>query len=450
VASKRTTKSKPKAAKKPAPKAAKKPAPKAAKKPAPKAAKKPAPKAAKKPAARAKAAPDVAREIEGLAKLLATYAPSRMATVRGATSFAKLEALVTVPSALRSLWSWADGASELLVLEGHDLERSFDLLSVDDAARSIEINRDAGDFADDLVPFASESGSGDCYALDSKGRVLYWDHEEGEASLHAASLSNVLKLTKKSIQEESLFGGPERKPGEVDPKVQRLDDQITKEIVEAKSIPDHYASPAHTIREAIGKVTSRADKHRLNLRLRDALRDRGVDKSIVDRVEEAIFHSARETRSWEDGLASLRATGGVVGDSDNWSVLALEALVAGEPEIALRAFAGGPSADSVLGEVALARKLGRTPTRSVDSVAAEIVAAAEKAVARTPVDAGDWARMEARSSLVNRAIVEKLRGDDDALHAVLDRIYSYPLGDRFRDAIEASDLAQLAGLEPRA
>jgi hypothetical protein len=33
-----------------------------------------------------------------------------------------------------------------------------------------------------LVPFGGEAGSGDSLVLDVKtGRVLYWDHEEGEA-----------------------------------------------------------------------------------------------------------------------------------------------------------------------------------------------------------------------------------------------------------------------------
>jgi hypothetical protein len=387
--------------------------------------------------------------VRELAGMLARYAPTRMAKVSGAKSLAKLEALVTVPPELRALWSWADGCPGLLVMFADDLGRALDLFSVDDAVKTIEINRDAADFPEDLIPFAGESGSGDCFAIDGKGRVVYWDHEEGEASPHAKSLAVVLASTLKSIQKEALFGGPERKAGEVDKKALRLEKSIDADLHDAASVSTAFHSPAHKIREAIGKLKSEADQHRLYLRLRDRLRELGADAALVHAVEESIFYTATATRSWEDALASLRATGGVVAGRDNWNVLGLEALEAGELEVALRAFAGGASTESRLGEVAVARKLGREPSRALDAVAKEVAANVDAVRRKLPAKPTQFQLLDLVGALVQRATVEKLGGDAKAAAASLQEAYGHPLGERFRDPVEADAIARLAGLEPR-
>jgi hypothetical protein len=334
-----------------------------------------------------------------------------MAGVQGATRFADLEALVEIPGPLRALWSRADGLAELLVMDGGSLEDAIDLMSVEAALRTLVMNREVG-FPDDMVPFATEAGSGDCYALDAKGQVHHWDHERGEAALHAASLGVVIGATRKAVDRMVLFGGPERKAGEVDKKVLRLQKLI-----------DGY----------LGDVVTASN----------------ADDSLVLPVEEALLYSAMETRSWQDALASLCATGGVAGGRDNWNVLGCSALEAGELEVALRAFTGGASDDSILGEHAVAWKLGRKATRSIEAIATKLREHAARSASQLAPGADEWAVVNAASAQVARAVVETLEGDASAARAALDEAYRRPLGARFSDPVEANPLAGLVGLAPR-
>ncbi len=404
---------------------------------------------ATKKTAKAKAkTPTVEEQVHALGEALTRYAPERVAKVRPAKSLAKLEALVAIPPALRALWSWADGFPGLLVTASDDLERGFDLFSVSVAAKTIAMNREAGGFADDLIPFAGEDGSGDCYALDARGRVLYWDHEEGEASKHAASISVVLANTRRSIEEQALFGGPERKPGTVDEKALALEKAID-ELKDPASVSMMSNSPANKVREGIGKLKKEADQHRLYLRLRDRLNELDAPPRLTKSLEESILYTAMETKSWGEALASLKATGGVAGGRDNWSVVGLAALDAGELEVALLAFSGGGSLDSRLGEIAVARKLGRTASRPLAGVAAEIAAKVERLRGNLSKKPRDLEIIGVVGALVERATAETLGGEEKAAQATLDEAYRYPIGKQFRDPVEANAIARLAGLVPR-
>ncbi len=405
--------------------------------------------ATKKAAKRKTSTTDFEGQVREIAAMLEAYAPTRARKIRGAKSFAKLEALVPVPPDLRRLWSWADGAADLLVMSSDDLERAVSFYSVDEARKTLTINREAEDFPEDVIPFAGETGSGDSYVLDAKGRVLYWDHEEGATSRHAASVGVVLANTQRAIQKGALFGGPERKAGEVDKKVLRLEQSIETDLRDAASVSMAYNSPAHKIRGAIEKLQAEPDKHRLYLLLRDRLRVLGADAQMVKAVEESILYTAMATRSWEDALRSLKTTGGVVGGRDNWNVVGREALQVGELEVALRAFSGGKSTESRLAEVAVAKKLGRTPSRSFTDVAKTITKAADALRKNLPAKPRDFDLLDLVGALVDRAVVEKLAGDDKAARATLDEAYRHQLPKRFRDPVEANALAGLVGLAPR-
>lgn len=59
-----------------------------------------------------------------------------------------------------------------------------------------------------LVPFGGEAGSGDSLVLDVKtGRVLYWDHEEGEADASdpvAKSLEELLATLRRALERRRV------------------------------------------------------------------------------------------------------------------------------------------------------------------------------------------------------------------------------------------------------
>jgi hypothetical protein len=111
----------------------------------------------------------------------------------GATDFAALEELIALPETARALWSWSNGCERLLC-RSQQFQIFDDLYSVEQAARTLEMNRDA-EMEETLLPIGGEPGSGDCLVLDVEtGAVSYWDHEEGavEAEPVAKSLEELL------------------------------------------------------------------------------------------------------------------------------------------------------------------------------------------------------------------------------------------------------------------
>ncbi|MBL0197013.1 MAG: SMI1/KNR4 family protein [Myxococcales bacterium] len=122
---------------------------------------------------------------------------------KGAKSFKKLEALTAIPDGLRELWTWSNGFSRMFLRNAdYFTECTDDLYSVDQAATVLKRNLEAG-MDPQLLPFGGEAGSGDSLVLHAKtGRVLYWDHEEGEADAGdpvAKSLDELLARSAKLL-----------------------------------------------------------------------------------------------------------------------------------------------------------------------------------------------------------------------------------------------------------
>jgi hypothetical protein len=170
--------------------------------------------------------------LKTLDQQLAGYAPKRHAKIKGTGKLDRLAKLVPIPSNLRALWAWADGAKGIIVLESHQwlvdewkkkgavpaqYPGALDLFSVEAAEQELRLIREAEEDQEvenaqelKLIPFAAEPGSGDCLVLDAKGRVFYWNHEEPEELNEVeASLAKLLERTVQSVKRRELFGGPE-------------------------------------------------------------------------------------------------------------------------------------------------------------------------------------------------------------------------------------------------
>jgi hypothetical protein len=107
----------------------------------------------------------------------------------GATDFAALERVTSIPASLRALWAWSNGCAGLLC-RSPEYAIYDDLFSVEVAARETRLNREAAAMDRDLVAFGGEPGSGDSLVYDTKtGRIHYWDHEEGAADPEAVARS---------------------------------------------------------------------------------------------------------------------------------------------------------------------------------------------------------------------------------------------------------------------
>ena len=97
-------------------------------------------KGAASPPPRSKTDGKITKVLQDLDKKLAAYAPAVHGKLRGAKSFKKLETLVAVPADLRALWSWADGADELIVTDP-DEGSAEQFMSVDRAASDMATTR---------------------------------------------------------------------------------------------------------------------------------------------------------------------------------------------------------------------------------------------------------------------------------------------------------------------
>jgi hypothetical protein len=219
-------------------------------------------------------------------------------------------------------------------------------------------------------------------------------------------------------------------------------------LFDADTVSMAFHSPVHKIRKSIDNTKIPEERHALTLRLRERLAELDAEAPLRMAVEESMFNTALAVKAWEDALTSLATTGGVVADQDNWRAVGTAALQANELDIALRAFAGGPSAQSVIAEHAVARKLGRKAKRSLASITDEITENVEDLRAHYKRNPGNVPMLELVSALVERATLETLLGKAKAASATLDEVYSYPRG-KWRDPVESDPVALLAGLEPR-
>ena len=140
------------------------------------------------------------KTVPTIEETLATLGPEVKGKKKGATSFAKLEALTTVPDALRVLWGYSNGFPRMFLRGDYFTECTDDLYSVEVAAKVMKMNLEAG-MDPKLVPFGGEQGSGDSLVLNVKtGRVLYWDHEEGEADASDPIAKSLDELLARSVK----------------------------------------------------------------------------------------------------------------------------------------------------------------------------------------------------------------------------------------------------------
>ncbi|HRG99337.1 MAG TPA: histone H1-like repetitive region-containing protein, partial [Polyangiaceae bacterium] len=292
-----------------------------------------------KKAAAAAPAGDLHATLARLDEALRTYAPSRKAAMRPAPSLAALERLGPVPEALRALWAWCDGCSELLPMSAAPDAAQLDLLSASEAAEALASIREALEDEDEdatfpHVPFATEPGSGNFVVLDARGRALYWDHEEGavEPAPVAPSLDALLARALAAVQKKRLFGGPEPAPGAPHPGVARCE----------KLLRD----PARNFDELMEKTTFYGQKNALppaeRYRLRRGLAAFAATRSAEERdaFHTQLADSAIEAGALDDALGLLDAAG--VGarseDTHAWRMLGDAALQAGRYELAAEAF----------------------------------------------------------------------------------------------------------------
>lgn len=145
------------------------------------------------------------KTVPTIEETLARLGPKPKGKKKGASTFAKLEALTPVPDGLRALWGYSNGFPRLFLRGDSFTECTDDLYTVDVAAKVMKMNVEAG-MSPKLLPFGGEAGSGDSLVLDVKtGRVLYWDHEEGEADTSDPVAKSLDELLARSV--ELVVGG---------------------------------------------------------------------------------------------------------------------------------------------------------------------------------------------------------------------------------------------------
>ena len=309
----------------------------------PTAATKKKPTPAKKPPAKKTATTTAGALHATLARLdeaLLAYAPTRKAAMRPASSLAALEQLGPVPEALRALWAWCDGCSELLPISASADAAQLDLLSASEAAEALASIREAREDEDEdatfpHVPFATEAGSGNFVVLDARGRALYWDHEEGAVDPDpvAPSLDALLARALAAVQKKRLFGGPEVATGTPHPGVARCEKLLRDPAKNFDAIMEKTSYYGQT------NALPPADRYRL----RRSLAAVAATRSAEERAEfqSQLADSAIEAGALDDALALLDAEGADArsGDTRDWRVLGDAALQAGRYELAAEAFA---------------------------------------------------------------------------------------------------------------
>ena len=250
-------------------------------------------KGAASPPPRSKTDGKITKVLQDLDKKLAAYAPAVHGKLRGAKSFKKLETLVAVPADLRALWSWADGADELIVTDP-DEGSAEQFMSVDHAASDMATTRRVvPEFPADLVPFATD-GAGNYLAVDAHGQVIDWDHETLDPRVVAASLEELLRRTIRAIDKKTLFGGPAAKPGKTDPRTKRIE----------KMLGDPLANLVDIV-ELSFRVEPPAERYRVLVAARDAVFASNPSAERQGRILKWIPDAAAAAGLWDEALAAL-------------------------------------------------------------------------------------------------------------------------------------------------
>ncbi len=290
-------------------------------------------------------------DLAALALALRHYAPARCAKFQGAKGFAVLDKLVEVPAALRALWSWVDGADEIIVPGESD--EAIDLMSVAQSARALMQLRKGSAFPADLVPFATD-GAGNFTALDERGRVLDWDHETCKTRAIAPSLAKLLGRTMTAITKNELFGGPEAPKGNPHPLAKRAQALLARPVANQQKIRDLLARfPPKLASEAF----------RIGIALRDAvLAQEKAQWREDDCVNLALL--AANVHAWDDAIAALieKDNRSAHGTHDWWFVVGRKALEAGAFEHAAKACAKGDSIPAAVGALVARVRLGEKVT----------------------------------------------------------------------------------------
>lgn len=284
--------------------------------------------------------------LEELDAALKTYVPKRHKSIRGAKTFAPLEALTPISDDLRALWTWADNdiLDELWVTssEPSEWERG---LSVKAAAATLKSLRKIATFPKGLIPIA-EDGNGNALVVDEKGAVLDWDHETRKPRKIAPSLAALVRRSLKEIKSENLFGGPEVAAS---PKGATNDPVLKKVAALVKELPKEFYREKH-----LEKIVNTLYRAKPAIAL-EAL----FDPTLVEQVKLMQPH---ERESWV-GLACERSA--QLSQWDNlfkvvpligpgklilWNEFGDRALKEGNKKAALQCFRLGTKIEGALGK----------------------------------------------------------------------------------------------------
>jgi predicted DNA-binding WGR domain protein len=357
----------------------------------------------------------ITKVLQELDKKLAAYAPAVHGKLAGAKSFKKLEKLVAVPPDLRALWSWADGADELIVTDPAE-GSALQFLTVDHAASDMaSTRRVVPEFPADLVPFATD-GAGNYLAVNAGGQVIDWDHETLDPHVVAPSLEELLRRTIKAIDKKTLFGGPAPKPGKVDPRAKRIEKMLGEPLAHLEEIV-----------ELSFRVEPPAERYRVLVAARQAVFAKNPSPEQGAKILKWIPDAAAAAKMWDEALAALadlEKRGGKV-ESHEWTAIGRMAIEAGAFAAAAATFGkvkGDPEA--LVGVAIAANRTGkdRGAIERADKAVTREIGSLEKDIAKDLASEGkaNISQLAELSWHLNlRAALQQLAGDTDKARATL-------------------------------
>lgn len=400
-------------------------------------------------AASAKPAEPAGSDAAALDELLITldaalkvYAPTVLAKLEGTASFAALEAHVTVPAVLRSWWGWANGGSALegLFLTGDDKDGESGweaILSVDDSASALTMLRETANFPETLIPLAGD-GNGNYLVVDPEGAVLDWDHETRKTTLLMPSIVALLRRALQALKKGVLFGGPERKPGELAANVVRVH-KLIKKLEKGSKAPEVELE-----------------------RLTNNIYQMTAEETYDALMHPAVVAAAKSVQAHErSGWASMAATACAdLGRWDDlfklkplgnysWARLGNRAFAAGAVEAALQCFeysmeremAGGiAQIDGYIGAAYVGNKLGRPTAALLKQCFAKIDAElADNARIVSPPNPDpktqayclDLRAKRDSQALFLRAVTARVAGDEPLVHETMSTLAKISEGQRW-------------------
>jgi tetratricopeptide (TPR) repeat protein len=171
------------------------------------------------------------------------------------------------------------------------------------------------------------------------------------------------------MKKNNLFGGPEKKPGKVDPKVTRID----------KLLADPLKNHADIV-ELSYKIDP-ADRYRVRTALKDAVLANNPDPERRAAALDLASEGAADAGRWDEAIRLLEEADRVEGPkSYKWAAIGRAALAAGAFDASIRAFAkvsaSGFIAEARAGAVVAQSRLGKVKRADIQraerSVASEI------------------------------------------------------------------------------